>query len=701
VEDRVYKQIILVLLGGAIGALAMIVAHDPVTETRFAAPVERTVVDDANMSSVEAESHRRERYAGIQTIEEVLALPSDFAETEALYTIAGRAGSDEVQNLIYQAMQIRERDDRRAAVAILLLRLTELDPLSALAIARSPQLANESGYETSVWLAWGRLDFDAALESAINGNATQKSLAAQALYRSLRGIDTAKYALIKSRLGLVPDRNARGQNLYALADESPVAAIHYIESLRSADEQQMQFRWLAYHLHRTGRAADMDYAVLIQSEANRRIFEQAVTTYRAKTEPEIVIREALAAGWDPEAQSQIYGALSQLAKQDPERALRMLDELPDDTHRANIESVVAAALATSDPQKALNWVRGRGGDSEHELYQSVVLQIAQRDPQLALTEARSMEDPVARDRMLASIISVTARLDPAQAKAIYEIIEDPSLRSSAVADVVVALARTDVSAAGDFILTLTGDEQHNALRRIGHELVEKNLDGAMQLLGKVPDENAGVLRRQVAQQLSSQRNFAEAQTFISRFRGSEDYSQLQIAILAPLAASDPVQAMNMSGDIEDPTIRDRFRASVIGQQAAQDPQRAVRWLGMIDSESGRSDAIRQVAQHWMATDPTAANAWVQSLPRGADRDAVIAATMYRHRNSPEEARRVIESIDNPNMRRRALISHLQSLARSNPAAARRLLDESSVTAEEREALRGVIDGGYYGSSVID
>ena len=156
----------LLLAGAAIGAFLASNFRQVSPAARFEVPVERDLEVTREMSAEEAEAIREDRFASIHTIEDTLALPTDFAETEALYVIAGRADAKEVQNLIYQAARIRELEDRQAALGILFLRLTELDPKSAVAIARSPMFQSEQRYQQAVWTAWGRLDLDGALTAA-------------------------------------------------------------------------------------------------------------------------------------------------------------------------------------------------------------------------------------------------------------------------------------------------------------------------------------------------------------------------------------------------------------------------------------------------------------------------------------------------------------------------------------------------------
>ena len=110
-------RIVFLLAGTAVGTLVTLLATGTDVTSRvpeaFSTPVERSLEKPAPMSRQVAEAHRQQQYESISTIEETLALPTDFAQTAALYMLAGRADAAELQDLIYEASRIRERLDRQ------------------------------------------------------------------------------------------------------------------------------------------------------------------------------------------------------------------------------------------------------------------------------------------------------------------------------------------------------------------------------------------------------------------------------------------------------------------------------------------------------------------------------------------------------------------------------------------------------------
>ena len=693
------KQIVFlscgILFGAIVGSFATLhhtgtePGSDAELDPPFAAPTERDIERDniVNMNASEADVHRQSRYESIKTIEDILTLPTDFAEKEALYVIAGRADSNELQNLIHQAARISDRTDSVAALGILLLRFTELDPLSAIAIARSPALAGDRIYESSVWTAWGRLDLEGALEAAQEGSAAQKNLAARSLYSSLRGFDDDEAGLIESTLGISPSRDAQGQRLYTLAAESPAKAIEYIESLRSPNEQQERFRWLAYYLNRTERAMGVDYSSLIQSNANRRLFEQSRDSYRLQSDPEAVLQEALADNTSLEAQNKALQALQHLAQTDPHKALEYLDRIPSSQSQQNVKVVVAAAMARSDPYEALAWARDNDTTADQTLLVSVITQIAQQDPNLAITETQRISNPQMRDQVYSGIMFSVATNDPAAAAQMFAMIEDPDIRRSGVRKLANSWAQIDVDAAIAWALTLPVDDQQDVLRKIGRNLARSDVDAAIKLLPRLTSRDAGELQMQIAQTIAQQRSIGEAQTYVAQFKGTEAYGNLQVAVLSRLASSNPSLAMEMAGSVEDVAARDQFVASIVGQQAAQDLQQALQWLGSISDTGARSTAMSQIARAWYSRDAVAAAAWIDGLPVGTEKDMTIVSTISMRRESPAVVLGLIDGVVDPDMRRQATLAYVRRLARTDRAEAERVIQNIELTESERNRLR--------------
>ena len=680
------------LTGLLIGSLMTWFFFPAAPVNRFAAEIERDIVAGPAMSVAEAESHRSDRYASIRTIEDTLALPTDFAETEALYVIAGRADSTEVQNLIYQAARIRSKADRDAALQILFLRLTELDPPSALAMAKSAAFRKNRSILREVWIAWGRIDLDSALDAARDGSSADKNLAAQHLYSSLRGLDNGKTKLIQSVLGARPGSSVVAQHLYALADESPLAAVSYIESLASLNEQREKFGWLASYLGRNGQADASAYTDLINSPNNRQAFKQSLESFSARSDPEAALEKMLAGNLGPREYGQVQMALHQLAEQDPDKAIEYLARFPNSAMRPGMISIIGAAIAKSDPDRALTWARENDPSGTQGLFAGIVAQLAQFDPQRAITEAAAIADPQQRQQALSGVLFTAAQNNPADAAQFLELISDAGTRRSGIQQIASTWAQQDVDAAIAWAGTLETRERRSAIVQIGQQLVHTDLDRAMEFVGKVPAGGAArQLKQQIAMNLAQQRSVDDAQAFIDQFRGTDEYTKLQVAVISSAVATDPARARRMARSVQDDNARDQIYATIVGREAATDPRKALRSLDEIRSGTARSSAITQIAYNWVSKDPAAAETWVRSLPGGQDRDSAVVAIVSARSDTSSSARELIDSVGDATKRKQAMLGHIRRLAHDDPAEARRQLNEIDLTEAERQQYQMMLD----------
>ncbi len=163
------------ILGGVIG-YSINRIQDPGLLHRPPVYREPIVVPDEvpKLSTQDAVTHRETHYENITDINEILALPSEFAQTEALYSVAGRASVDEVRDYLGEANRIANHHDRRGALQILFSRYAELDPEGALEHLDSMRLPEETMIVGVIFYQWARMDVNAAIDAANNETHPQR-----------------------------------------------------------------------------------------------------------------------------------------------------------------------------------------------------------------------------------------------------------------------------------------------------------------------------------------------------------------------------------------------------------------------------------------------------------------------------------------------------------------------------------------------
>lgn len=120
-------RIMAALIGGVLLGILVMLAADRFgpSSNQAADVIIRDIADVPKMTQAVAEKHRAGRYASLSRVEEVMALPTEFARSEALYALAGRSDSADVQNLIFEVNRIADDVERVSLLNILFFRLPE------------------------------------------------------------------------------------------------------------------------------------------------------------------------------------------------------------------------------------------------------------------------------------------------------------------------------------------------------------------------------------------------------------------------------------------------------------------------------------------------------------------------------------------------------------------------------------------------
>jgi len=690
------KTVLVLMLGVALGAaagygLSRQDAGLSFEEGRFAEnPPPRDLVDQDNVTAEAVETLRKAQFSSVRTIEDTLALPTDFAETEALYALAGRSSASELQDLIYQAARIREHQDRNYAVSILLARLTELDPRSAVAIAASPLLAGPYPHERQVWTAWARLDFDAALEAATETSGPRRHRVAQALYRSLRQIDPVRDDAILDALGARASFEVISQRVAWLAEDSPSRAVGYIESLKTSSERLRAMQAFATsvsgRLTRDGPDSAEAVADLFGSAGLGRQFLNLVRYRMLQNDPEAALSALRASGElrQPRGLDQVIAAIGQLARQDPERARAIVDEFDGEKGRQALQSV-AALLVEVDPEATLEWVRARDDSPGQIVMVGVLTQLASSNPDLALVEAELIGNPIVRDRALAAIVQSAANADPEKASTLLTMLNKPNHRRQALMHIATRWAGVDPDGAMAWQSGLPEDERRQVLQQMANSLLRTDIDAAISLLPSLDENVAPGIASAIASALAQRRSYDEAMAFVERYRGQPQYDVLKIQAVTSLASSDPDRAMAVLQGMPHGQQHDQVVGLIAQRVAANDPDKALRLSDAIAEEEARTQTRAMIVQGWLANDPSRAMQFFNTLPAGAERDTIAAATAPSlGLVDAQSAMQVINSIDNPALRSQTLANYAMQTYNNDPVTAERLLNEADIDPELRE-----------------
>jgi hypothetical protein len=673
------------------GALSVMFADED-----SAVPDEREPVRDISIvpkvSQEVAEQHRDERYEKIASISDVLALPTQFSQAEALHVLAGRSDSAAIQGLVFEAARIVDGLDRKRALDVLFSRLTEIDTQSALALARTDAFVNDKRIEQTVWQTLGRLDLDEAISLALAQTThARQNLAAQSLFATFGYMGNATTDRIEAELGTAPDRVTRSRYLELLADRSVAEAIEFINSLDNASEQQTLTTTLANYLAQQDPDRALSYADLFDKGAHRNNFRSLILTAQARANPTVILDRLVstgALGIDP---GQIYAAFTSVAESDMDRAMEYYGLLDPGELKQGLAGQIAARLARDDIDEAVAWARGQQTGTFPMAMMAVIREIADIDATQAIEIILAEQNMNTQRFLMQNFVQTVAMQDPQLALAYLDQVPAGQQRLQMAQSAIGMWMRTDPDGALNWIL---GQDESMSLPLLSQSmsvLVRSDVRRAMQILPKLPPDLAREWNYDIAQRLTASGAHAEAMSFVSQFEGQEGYDQLQSAIIAGMASKDPVAARQMADQLSDAGARDMAYVNIIGQQAMINPAEAASWLSAISEDSRRNMAISNLIGMWSQRDPNAAIEFVRRLPAGETRDTAIARMVHNWQTIGPAEQELIDSIEDPELRGQANMSQVYTLMRTNPARARELIDELNLTEEQRQQLESTME----------
>lgn len=648
--------------------------------------------DVPQISLAEAESHRNSHFIAIRSIGDVMALPGDFARTEAIYALAGRSDSASVQNLIFQANGIVDASDRKQSLLVLFARLTELDAASALALSRTVEFGADRDFESTVWRNWSRLDLAAAMRAANNlESAPRRHLAAQSMFAAHGFWGNGTTERISKSLGIRPDDRTRSRYLAQLADRDPAAAIDYINRISSAQRQREAASSLGYHLGYYDYGGATRYTAFFHDEWLRQAYTDAIARSAAQVDPNATLDALLTANASLQQASRYITAFQSLAERDIDAALVYLERVDNSQVRQLLGPIVSRQLALIDPARALAWAKENGRSSNQSLYIQALSAIAGIDPELAIAATKELSSPHHRQQAFNVLAMTMTRHDPQRALALLDHIDQPKQRAAVAQSIASMWMRLDFDAAISWVLQWDASVRHKMLARAARQIAQMNLASAIRWLPRLDDKSATAWRAAIASNLATQRSIEEARSFIAQYEGSDDYPRLLSSVISGLAKTDARAAIRMARRLPAGDARNGLLSKLIMQYAHEDPQHAANLVASIADDTRRAGATSWVVAQWSRLDPAAAERWTRSLPRGEQRANAIVALAGEWDGITPARQRLIDTIGNTDKRIQAMSGMILRIARSDPEKAERLLRSIDLSAATKTDLQAFIE----------
>lgn len=293
----------------------------------------------------------------------------------------------------------------------------------------------------------------------------------------------------------------------------------------------------------------------------------------------------------PIAQRSSGDIASAWAKRDPAGAMAWAASLTDPAMRSDSVSAAIGTIAQRDLENATALVGTMPTGERRGLMETLASSLSETDGPGAVSWAKTLTDPIERQRCLATVISRTVSSD--QISAMHALAELPPglIRNDAIAQTAGALAWNDMKAARAWVATLKPEEQLRALPSILDRLAASDPEEAERLAATLPPSgNPGSTWQRIA------------------------YGK---------ALTDPAAAATWAGGLETEQARMAATGSVFQQWAGHSPEAAAKALGGIVDQNLRREAVTKLAEAWAGRSPAEATQWAQGLS-GEDRITALA-----------------------------------------------------------------------------
>lgn len=683
------KSFGLVTVGILCGAVLVLLLQKISTEPGSASGQSIVVENTPTLSASAVEAVRANSFIDVRGIEDVLAMPTEFARREALHVLAGRSNADGLQKLIFDADRISDRTVRESMLNILFRRLAEADPQTALALSRVDPYEKDAGFEGVVWRTWARNDLDEAIFAAKSQTrASYQDAAAQRLYAAYGYMGNETTDRIEQELGIEPDRQTRLRFLRTLLEESPRQVIEFISEEPSELRRREYINWLAYALDTDDRNVALSYAESFPAAEDRTLYLDLVEDRFARLNPLSTLQKALAEN-DTGPSSDFASALQELASTDLTAAMNFYGQIEAPQAKLMAAYVIASELANSDPAAALDWARSLEGVQKQRVEGAILVKIAESDPAFALEQAATLKGRQ-RKTSMSSIFMTVAQSDPALAMELLNSLPDDSNKTGIKEQVGRTWLMTNPDAAIAWLETLDRSEASQIVANTTGFLAQVQPEAAYQLLALLDGQQRVDSARDLVSKLASAGEIIRARALIDELRGQQGLENIEASYIEGLARHDTEAATQLAMQLQDEKQRDQTLSKIAVAAVKQDPDRAIGLLPSITDPEKRAQTVRTIAAQWHRHDPDAALRWLSSLPAGSGRDGAVGRVAASFGEIDRRELDLINDIEDPTSRTTTARTAVIGLSRLDQAAAIRLLEQLDIPEQEKAKLRDSI-----------
>lgn len=572
--------------------------------------------------------------ANIAVIDALSAEPSGTAQRAAFYDEVARADLARLNALLDRAAALKEPATKSFALDALLGRYAELDPGGAVAAAN--KLGSSAVNPVPYYQTWLRSSPAAALASIAKLSESQASAIVPALLTRVE----ADQELVAEILAAVPRPVADRYIAYSvmrLGQNSPSEALERAQEISDPRVRADAINGILGTLASREPRKFLDYLATLDETTRRNATHSGFWYQIASSEPELALDRIDL--FPPEAHGTItVTAVSAIARRDPVAAYARAQQMPQGQERRQAVQQIAQTFAQNDADGALAWARSLQ-PPEPEVLVGVVTAIGAKDPLRALDVAATIGTPMERQQAMQQIVSSTTLRDPGRSGALLDRVfslPNEQERQSLVQSILSSWGFKEPAQAADWLVANADRVPLNAAATVASQYAQRNLEEAASYAARMPPAVRGSWMNGVAR-MYAQTNPRAALDWIQQFRGSAEYDDAALAVIAQASRVDPEAAAHAAESVG----REEYRRNAINQAAIgwaqRDPARAAAWVSGIGDQGQQTVGI--IASIWGQQDLPAAQAWVLSQPAGRGRDSALVSliTSSARNTIPDDA----------------------------------------------------------------
>ena len=670
-------------VGAAVGVVAVsALKRDRVEQT----PIQ---LEASDVSQETATAMRAERFASVDSIQGVLALPGEFAELEALYALAARSSAADIEALLVQAASVPDPQRRDDFVRVLLTRLVAMDARRALAVVEGPLRRSGRNYQSFVWQQWARRDFDTALTAAALEDG-HRVLRAKALYLSLADLDDPRAAEIESALGIPPDTSVRARNLERVYADGAEAMLAYVDGKTpwSREEAKVVAR-LLYAEYEADALTVLDQ---VGSPVHRESLQRRLVERIIQQDPLYIINTL---GGQPSTgitTLDVQRAYSELAKTDPSGAMALLERLPLSDRRMT-ETMIVTEVAGVNVETALQMLDQLQYADRERTLSSIVMRHAENDIDLSLSLVDRIEDPMQQGLAMGGMAfsAPLARMPELAARVMA--VDTQGGPAFFRRNLINGWARRDPDGALEWVQSLPAEDQAELMGPIVAHVAKNDPQRAIDMALASTGPGSLRVKQQLAAALAANGSVEAAMSIASAVADPDVRVSLQRQALTQLARTDEAQALDLARGTGDTSLIDSVITSRLNKLSQTDPDAALARLNEITSPTARDNLERNLMRQLAAKDPARMRERIAAMPPGAGRDGALLGLSSRTTTTPADALSMIEEIESPTVKKQAQYRLVARVAQDDPGAARRMMNEMDLPDDTREQLNRLMERG--------